>query len=131
MGQFKVDSASKPGVLQLTLEGALSLDEMKEFVALHNRSIESFNGATYRVFCDLRHMMPLSPEAAALLQTAKQFSASQPSFQGSAVLVASSVVAMQHRRTSIEGGVMSTELITDDEAACWEHLRRTQRMPHR
>ena len=29
---------------------------------------------------------------------------------------------MQHRRTSIAGGVMETELISTDEAALWEHL---------
>ena len=65
----------------------------------------------------------------ALFETAKQHSASKPNFQGSAVLVSSQVVAMQHRRTSSAGGVLETELISDDEAACWEHLRRVRREP--
>ena len=100
---------------------------MTSFVAAHNAAIEGFRGAPYRVFCDLREMLPLSPEAAAGFQAAKAFSSVQPNFQGSAVLVASSVVAMQHRRTSIEGGVMDTERISDDEAVCWDHLRRVAR----
>jgi len=111
----------------LEVHGSLSVDEMKRFVEDHNRAIEELKGAPYRVFCDLRAMLPLSPEAAAGFQAAKAFSASQPNFQGSAVLVSSSTVAMQHRRTSTEGGVMDTELISDNDSACWEHLRIVRR----
>jgi hypothetical protein len=61
------------------------------------------------------------------MEGAKAYSASLPNFQGSAVLVTSQVIAMQHRRTSTDSGVMDTELISDDEEACREHLRRVQR----
>ncbi|MET0286898.1 MAG: hypothetical protein ABW352_20620 [Polyangiales bacterium] len=127
MSSFRVDATSKPGILVLVLSGSPGADEMERFVAEHNRAIESYRGAAYRVFCDLRDMQPLSPDAAAHFQRAKEFSKAQPNFRGSAVLVASSTVAMQHRRTSLEGGVLETELICDSEPACWSHLRRVHR----
>lgn len=127
MGHYKVDTASKPGILLLEVEGALSLDEMRAFVRDHNAAIDATQGAPYRVFCNLRNMLPLSPEASQLFLQAKQYSASHRNFEGSAVLIASSLIAMQHRRTSVEGGVMNSELITDEETECWAHLRRVHR----
>jgi hypothetical protein len=127
MAEYVVDITSKPGIVYLRLSGCLSVDEMKRFVAEHDAAIAALNGTPYRVFCDLRELTPLSPECTALLSVAKSFSARQPNFQGSAVWVSSSVVSMQHRRTSQESGVMDTELISDDEGACWRHLRRVNR----
>lgn len=127
MGQWKIDTSSSPGVLLLTLQGALEDAEVQAFVRAHNAAIDALGNTTYRVFVDLREMLPLSPAGAAAFETAKQHSASKPNFQGSAVLVSSQVVAMQHRRTSGSGGVLDSELISDDEAACWEHLRRVRR----
>jgi hypothetical protein len=127
MALWSVDGHSKPGTLQLRLEGAFSLAEMQAFVAAHNAAIDDFKDATYRVFCDIRNMHPLSPEAAALLETAKAYSSAHENFQGSAVLATSTIVAMQHRRTSISGGVIDTELISADEAACWQHLATVKR----
>jgi len=43
------------------------------------------------------------------------------------VLVASALIAMQHRRTSMDGGVMSTELISQDIRALEQHLRTVYR----
>lgn len=127
MAEYVVDSTSKPGIVCLRLRGCMSVEEMKRFVAEHDAAITALKGAPYRVFCDLRELAPLSPECTALFGSAKAFSARQPNFQGSAVWVSSSVVSMQHRRTSQESGVMDTELITDDEGACWKHLRRVSR----
>jgi hypothetical protein len=127
MGSFQVDTTSEPGLVILRLVGALSLEQMRAFARAHNAGIASLNGAPYRVFCDLRAMSPLSPEAAKEMESAKAYSASLPNFQGSAVLVTSQVIAMQHRRTSTDSGVIDTELISDDEEACREHLRRVQR----
>jgi hypothetical protein len=111
----------------LEIEGVLSDEEVRAFVLEHNAAIDALRGAAYRVFCNLRNMLPLSPEGSHQFLLAKQYSAAHPNFEGSAVLVASSVIAMQHRRTSLESGVMESELISDDEAACWEHLRRVRR----
>lgn len=127
MGSWKVDGTSRPGILALRLEGAMTERETSEFVRAHDAAIDAFGGADYRVFCDIRDLRPLSPEAAALFERAKAYSSSRPNFRGSAVLASSKVVALQHQRTSISGGVMSTELISEDEAACWEHLRRVHR----
>jgi len=127
MGTWDVDGQSRPGILMLRLEGTLAAHEMAEFVRAHNAAIDAFRGADYRVFCDLRHMRPLSPDAAAVLEQAKTYSSSRPNFRGSAVLVASKIIALQHQRTSVSGGVMSTELISEDEAACWDHLARVRR----
>jgi hypothetical protein len=127
MAELVVDGTTRPGVLMLRLAGAPSADEMRVFVHRHNQAVDACHGKQYRVFCDIRELLPLSPEAADLFEQAKAYSASHPNFQGSAVLTSSSVVAMQHRRTSMSSGVLSTELLSDDEAACWAHLARIQR----
>lgn len=110
----------------MELSGALAADDMLRYSAEIADAIQTLKGVPYCIFCDSRLQLPLSPEAAAVLSSAKEFSAAQPNFIGSAVLVSTSMVAMQHRRTSTEGHVMGTELISDDPAACWKHLRRLQ-----
>jgi hypothetical protein len=125
---FRVDTTTKRGVLWLVLTGRLDVDEMKAFVTAHNRAIDSFRGSDYRVFCDIRALAPLSPEATTEFERAKSYSAAAPNFRGSAVLAGSSLVGLQHQRTSISSGVMSTELISDDEARCWEHLANVHRL---
>src|SRR5215510_5658800 len=127
MGSWTLDIKSRPGVFAMRLEGNFSTADMREFVAQHNAGVDSFGSKPYRVFVDIRALQPLSPECTALMEKAKQHSASRPSFQGSAVLASSSVVAMQHRRTSTSGGVMDTELISDSEEACWQHLAAVKR----
>lgn len=127
MGHYKIDAVTKPGVLLVEVDGTLDLEEMRAFVREHNSAIDAMHGAPYRVFCNLRNMLPLSPEASHLFLQAKQYSASHRNFEGSAVLIASSLIAMQHRRTSVEGGVIDSELITDDESECWTHLKKVQR----
>ena len=123
MGKWSVDPKSEDGILRLSLEGAMSLDDMKAFVAAHNEAIKGYKGDDYRVFCDIRHLSPLKPECAEVMEAAKTFSSAQPNFRGSAVWVQSSIVAMQHKRTSESGGVMDTELISADEAALRKHLK--------
>jgi hypothetical protein len=127
MGQWDVDTKKKAGIIMIRLEGALTADEMRAFLKAHNRAIDGFNGGDYRVFVDIRQMHTLNPECAALLQEAKEYSSSHKNFRGSAVWATSAMVAMQHRRTSVEGGVMDTELISDDEAALWDHLKKVHR----
>lgn len=125
---WSVDGKLKPGILTLRLEGHIGDDDMSAFVNSHNRAIDAFAGTEYRVFCDVRELKPLSPSGTALFEKAKAYSAQHPNFQGSAVLVSSSIISMQHRRTSVSSGVMETELITDDEAACTAHLARVKRI---
>lgn len=123
MGIWKVDEKSEPGILKLSLEGSISLDEMKAFVEAHNRAIDGFRGGDYKVWVDLVRLLPLSPECAALFEQAKRYSSAHKNFRGSSVLVASAMVGLQHRRTSIDGGVMDTEMISDNEQALRGHLR--------
>jgi hypothetical protein len=125
---FRVDTTTKPGVLWLVLNGRVDAAEMTAFVAAHNRAIDAFRGADYRVFCDIRGLTPLSPEATTEFERAKAYSAAAPNFRGSGVLASSSLVGLQHQRTSVSSGVMSTELITDDEARCWEHIATVNRV---
>jgi hypothetical protein len=127
MGQWKVDGVGKPGILALRLAGSFTEDEMRAFVDEHNAAIDAFEGRDYRVLCDIRELRPLPPECTALFEKAKAYSSAHKNFQGSAVLVASKLVALQHQRTSVSGGVMSTELITEDEKACMEHLAKVRR----
>lgn len=126
---WTVDGVSRPGVLMLRLSGSLAPLEMTEFVAAHNAAVDAQGDKPYRVFCDIRALAPLSPECAALFERAKAYSSAHVNFQGSAVLAQSQVVAMQHRRTSVAGGVWKTELLTDNEAACWAHLAKVTRNP--
>lgn len=119
---FVIDTSSRPGLLQLKLSGTLGAAEMADFVAQHDRAIDALRGRDYRVLCDIRELAPLSAVCTALFERAKRYSASRPNFRGSAVLASSTLARMQHRRTSEASGVMSTELISDDEAECWRHL---------
>ena len=127
MAQWVVDEKRHPGVLYLMLDGALSAEEMAAFVHAHDAAIERFAGADYRVFCDIRELRPLSPPCSALFERAKANSAAHSNFKGSAVLARSQLVALQHQRTSVSGGVMATELISDVEKDCWDHLARVNR----
>jgi hypothetical protein len=129
MGSWKVDATSEPGVLRVTLTGTISDDEMRAFVAEHNATIDAYGNRDYKVWCDLSQMRPLGQAAAQLFELAKKHSASKPNFRGSAVKVSSPTVALQHRRTSIGGGVMNTELISDDEAELRAHLKKVFRKP--
>lgn len=129
MGIWKVDTTSEPGILHLELNGTFTVSEMQKFLEEHNRAVDAYQGQDYRVFCDIRHLAPLSPEAAALMEQAKSHSSSQPNFRGSAVWVATAVTALQHRRTSVSSGVISTELISDNEYELREHLAHVRRGP--
>jgi hypothetical protein len=122
MGSWAVATDRKPGVLWVELTGSLSAEEAREFRDANVTAIQGFGGKPYVVFADNREMKVLSPEAAAVFEEIKTFSGAQPNFRGSAILVASSLLGMQNRRTSIAGGVMQTELIGDDAEALWRHL---------
>jgi len=127
MGKWNVDTASVPGLLRLTLEGRFTLEEMTAFVEAHNRAIDEYGGADYKVWCDISQMLTLSLECAGMLEKAKEYSGAHKNFRGSAVLVSNALIASQHRRTSVEGGVMSTELISQDVEALQLHLRTVYR----
>ncbi|HZU84243.1 MAG TPA: hypothetical protein VE987_15040 [Polyangiaceae bacterium] len=105
----------------------LDTEEMRAFVDAHNRAVDAMNGRDYKVWVDLREMAPISPEAAELMAQAKRYSSTRANFRGSAVLVAAATVALQHRRTSVSGGVMDTELISSDEQECRRHLASVYR----
>jgi len=124
---WTVDNVSEPGILLLTLRGRISLDEMRAFVAAHNTAIDRLHGADYKVFCDIRELAPLAPDCTALFEQAKKYSDAHHNFRGSAVWVSGAVVSMQHARTSRASGVLSTELISSDEAALREHLSKVWR----
>ncbi len=127
MGAWVVDATSEPGILRLTLAGRMTDDEMTEFVLAHNRPVDAYRGGDYRVFCDIRDLQTLSPASAGLFEAAKSHSADQRGFRGSAVWARGATVALQHKRTSQAGGVDSTELISEDEAALRSHLRTVRR----
>lgn len=127
MPSWKVEPDRVRGVLMLRLDGVVSLEDMQAFVTAHDRAIDGFHGRDYRVFCDIRGLKPLSPQSTELFEKAKRYSAAHKNFKGSAVLADSTLVAMQHQRTSVASGVMSTELISADEKACWDHL---EKLPH-
>jgi hypothetical protein len=127
MGTWNVDTTSTPGILKLTLEGRFTAEDMTAFVDAHNRAIDGYGTSDYKVWCDISKLLTLSPDCARRLEKAKQYSSAHKNFRGSAVLVASALIALQHRRTSLDGGVMSTELISQDVQALEHHLRTVYR----
>jgi hypothetical protein len=127
MGKWSVDTVTRPGILRLSLEGRMTVEEMTAFVDAHNRAINGYAGADYKVWCDISKLQTLDPDCARLFERAKQYSSAHRNFRGSAVLVAGAVVALQHRRTSVGGGVMSTELISEDVVALERHLSTVYR----
>ena len=114
-------------MLRFQLSGSVTVDEAHAFVAAHNAAIDRFGDREYVVFGDIRALRPLSPECAAIVEQAKRYSASKRGFRGSAILVKEAVVALQHRRTSISGGVIATELISNSEEECLSHLASLRR----
>jgi hypothetical protein len=127
MGTWTVEVTSTRGILRLTLEGRITFEEMTAFVTAHNRAIDSYEGRDYKVWCDISKLQTLAPECARQLEKAKLYSSEHRNFRGSAVLVANATIALQHRRTSVDGGVISTELISQDVQALEDHLRTVYR----
>jgi hypothetical protein len=128
VGTFSVRTDRKPGILWIEIEGFMTVDDAKAYVAAHKVAVDSFGDRDYKVFGDIRKMSTLSPECTALFEVAKKYSNARPNFRGSAIWVASSVIAAeQHRRTSISSGVANTELIDSDERALWAHLDKVYR----
>lgn len=127
MGTWRVDAIQRPGIVWLELDGSFNVEEMRAFANAHDQAIENLGGRDYKVFCDIRGMQPLAPECAELFERCKRFSASRSNFRGSAVHVASAIVAMQYRRTSVASGVADTELQSEEEGALWAHLGKVYR----
>lgn len=127
MGLWSVDTVSEPGVLRLKLVGQLSTQDLTDFVEAHNRAIDSFGTRDYKVWVDMSEMEPLSPAASVIMEQAKRYSHAHPNFRGSSVLISKSTVGLQHRSSSIRSGVMSTEMIGEDEDVLREHLRTVYR----
>jgi hypothetical protein len=122
VGTYHVDTESQPGIVRFKLEGTLTAAEARAFVTAHNNAIDRLRNTDYVVFGDLRALRPLSPDCAEIIEQAKRYSAGRRNFRGSAILVENQVVALQHRRTSTTGGVISTELISASEEECRNHL---------
>jgi hypothetical protein len=128
VGTFSVRTDRKPGILWFEVEGFITVEVATAYVAAHKAAVDSFGDRDYKVFGDIRKMSTLTPECAALFETAKKYSNARPNFRGSAIWVSSSVlVAEQHRRTSTASGVANTELIGSDERALWAHLDKVYR----
>jgi hypothetical protein len=127
MGTWTIDETTTPGIVRVKIDGVISLQEVRELSMSFMAAVDRLQGTPFRVFADLRTLVPLSPEVTHEFEIVKSRTAARSNFQGSAVLTASSVVAMQHRRTSQSSGVLDTELISDDEAACWQHLQTISR----
>jgi hypothetical protein len=116
-----------PGVIRCVMAGVVDVDEMKDFVASHNRAVDEMRGADYRVWVDLRGLETLRPEATEVMEQAKRYSSKHPNFRGSAVLVSRATILLQHQRTSISGGVIDSELLSEDEEECKRHLASVNR----
>lgn len=129
MGQWSVNLDAEQGILRLRVAGCLTAQEASDYVCAHNRAIDSLGSQDYKVWADLKDLQPLDPEPALLIEQAKRYSQARPNFRGSSVLVSSNTIELQQRITSIRSGVMSTEMISDDEDALRAHLATVYRRP--
>jgi hypothetical protein len=120
--KWKVDMTSMPGVIRCEMAGVVDVDE-----TAHNRAVDGTRGADYKVWVDLRGLETLKPEATEVMGQAKRHSSTHPNFRGSAVLVSRATILLQHQRTSISGGVIDSELLSDDEEECKRHLASVNR----
>jgi hypothetical protein len=126
-GTWQVDTTSSPGIIRCILRGVIDVEQTKAFVAAHNSAVDSMDEANYKVWVDLRELEPLSPEATEVMEQAKRYSSAHSNFRGSAVLVSRATILLQHRRTSVSGGVIDSEILSDDEEECRRHLATVSR----
>jgi len=67
--RWEVDIVSEPGLLKVRLHGRLTVEDTAAFVAAHNAATDALRGVDYKVFCDIREMLPR--ECAELMAKAK------------------------------------------------------------
>ena len=106
-----------PGTRVLTLRLTQHVGGMhlRALARAHQNALAATGGEPFRVLVDLRGLMPLDAEAALQLAELKRNGAAPSTFRGRIVLCDSATVAMQQRRTGLEDGTASQEVITLDE----------------
>ena len=78
VGTFNVRTDRKPGILWFEIEGFLTVDDATAYVAAHKAAVDSFGDRDYKVFGDIRKMSTLSPDCAALFESAKKYQQRPP-----------------------------------------------------
>lgn len=87
--------------------------QMREVSEAYAEALEATGQSPFRVLVDLRGLVPLEADAAAILSHMKRLAASLPGHRGCLVLTDSPTIAMQQHRT--RGTPPATEIITMDE----------------
>jgi hypothetical protein len=87
--------------------------DMRDVAEAHARALEATAQTPFRVLVDLRGLVPLESDAAAVLAHIKRLASTLPGYRGCAVLADSATIAMQQHRT--RGTPTPLERITMDE----------------
>ncbi len=96
---------------KITLEGIVSVDEMKQWV---EESRKALAGATkeFGVFVDMRTLKPVGTEAQSAMQEGQKLY-KEKGMQRSVVVVDSSIMKMQFQRIAKETGIYEWERYVD------------------
>ncbi|PTL80779.1 STAS/SEC14 domain-containing protein [Vitiosangium sp. GDMCC 1.1324] len=120
MFQVKVDESN--ALVEVTLEGAIRPDEMRQFVEQAVSAIQALasQGRIVRALADWRHLRTASPEAAELLRQGQQ-AAMQAGMKRIAELVGSELTALQLNRIARNSGMerILRRFDSEEEARRW------------
>ena len=96
---------------KITLEGIVSVDEMKQWV---EESRKALAGATkeFGVFVDMRTLKPVGTEAQSAMQEGQKLY-KEKGMQRSVVILNSSIMKMQFQRIAKETGIYEWERYVD------------------
>ncbi|QRO02657.1 STAS/SEC14 domain-containing protein [Archangium violaceum] len=121
MFQVKVDKSR--AIVEVTLEGSIRPDEMRQFVEQSVAAIRDLaaQGRVVKSLADLRHFRATSPEATEILRQGQQ-AAMQAGMKRIAELVGSELATLQLNRVARASGMDRILRRFDDEQAARQWL---------
>jgi hypothetical protein len=110
-------------LLTLRLSASVTAQALRPMMRAHAQALAATGGSDFGVLADLRGLAPLDRESANLFSEVKRSAVALPGFRARAVLVDSATIALQQKRSSIDTDTTQFELVTNDEAEAFQHLR--------
>lgn len=132
MFQIKLDKLNT--LIEVSLEGLVQLDEMKQFVAELRRSATTMTGPELKIFGDMRRFRPASPDVVEEIREVHEFAKSM-NVRRMASVLESEVLALHMSRLARETGAdkFLRRFTDEQEAREWlatgDSLRKSRRQP--
>src|SRR5262245_21345689 len=101
---WKVEFEPARKMLTVNLLEEVPVASMRELTRAVVDALDATGGTDFRMFVDLRGMMPLEADAVSLFAEIKRVSSQMPRFRGMMILVDSPTVALQQQRTQPSRG---------------------------